>query len=411
MAVTCRFFALSPRESSNGSEGERAADGNFGQTVPIMGSMLEGEGRAGSSFSEKSFYLSEFRGRTLAIAVPAADLGSPAPLEAVLKELEANGTRVVVISTQRGALEAVLGLRVLSGALPRLEAAVWRAFAEVPRVGVAVAGSQTFAPACREIVLRLGVGKLVWIDREGGLLAPDGSRESFVDRAELEALLVSGGVGANARRLALLREIEEALDAGIAAVNVCTLEGLPDELFSYGGSGTLFTRERYVVVRRLCLDDYDAADDLIARGVAEGFLAPRPPHEIERVLTSGFGAFVEGRHLAGIGALLVIPQARAAELASLYTLTRFLGEGIGYHLVMHALARARSLGCDYVFACTVSDRVAGFFERSGFRRVEPDQIPAEKWRDYDPARRAAVICLRRETVAAPSPGEPHQAPA
>jgi len=391
--------------------GERAADGNFGQTVPTMGSTLEGEGRAGSSFSEKSFYLSEFRGRTLAIAVPAADLGSPAPLEAVLKELEANGTRVVVISTQRGALEAVLGLRVLSGALPRLEAAVWRAFAEVPRVGVAVAGSQSFAPACRDIVLRLGVGKLVWIDREGGLLAPDGSRESFVDRAELEALLVSGGAGANARRLALLREIEEALDAGIAAVNVCTLEGLPDELFTYGGSGTLFTRERYVVVRRLCLDDYDAADDLIARGVAEGFLAPRPPHEIERVLTSGFGAFVEGRHLAGIGALLVTPQARAAELASLYTLTRFLGEGVGHHLVMHALERARALGCDYVFACTISDRVAGFFERSGFRRVEPDQIPAEKWRDYDPARRAAVICLRREILAAPNPGEPHQVPA
>jgi amino-acid N-acetyltransferase len=368
-----------------------------------MASNPEGEPRPGSAFSEKSFYLSEFRGRTLAIAVPAADLGTPAPLEAVLKELEANGTRVVVISTQRSALESVLGMRVLSGALPRLEAAVWRGFAEAPRIGVAVAGSQAFAPACRDIVLRLGVWKLVWIDREGGLLRPDGSRESFVDRAELEALLASGAAGANARRFALLREVEEALDAGIAAVNVCTLEGLSDELFSYGGSGTLFTRERYVVVRRLCLDDYDAADDLIARGVAEGFLAPRPPVEIERVLTSGFGAFVEGRHLAGIGALLLMPQTRAAELASLYTLTRFLGEGIGAHLVAHAIERARVLGCDYVFACTTSDRVAGFFERSGFRRVAPEEIPAEKWRDYDPERRASVRCLRRDLGAPPQP--------
>jgi amino-acid N-acetyltransferase len=376
-----------------------------------MGQTLEADGRPASSFSEKSFYLHEFRGRTLAIAVPAADLGAPDALQAVLKELEANGTRVVVISTQRSALEGALGLRVLSGALPRLEAAVWRAFAEAPRVGVAVAGSQAFAPACRDIVLRLGVGKLVWIDREGGLLAPDGSRESFVDRAELEALLASGAAGANARRQALLREVEEALDAGIAAVNVCTLEGLADELFTYGGAGTLFTRERYVVVRRLGLDDYDAAADLIARGVAEGYLAPRPPPEIERVLTSGFGAFVEGRHLAGIGALLEIPQARAAELASLYTITRFLGEGIGQHLVMHALERARVLGCAYVFACTVLDRVAGFFERTGFRRVAADAIPAEKWRDYDPARRAAVICLRREIAAAPPAGGAHQTPA
>jgi len=375
-----------------------------------MGSTPEGEVRAGSAFSEKSFYLSEFRGRTLAIAVPAADLGAPGPLESVLKELEEGGSRVVVISTQRSALEGVLGMRVLSAALPRLEAAVWRAFAEAPRIGVAVAGSQAFAPACREIVLRLGVGKLVWIDREGGLLSPDGSRESFVDRAELEALLASGGAGANARRVALLREVEEALDAGIAAVNVCTLEGLPDELFTYGGSGTLFTRERYVVVRRLSLDDYDAADDLIARGVSEGFLAPRPPQEIERVLTSGFGAFVEGRHLAGIGALLVIPPARAAELASLYTLTRFLGEGIGAHLIRFALERARSLGCEYVFACTVSDRAAGFFERNGFRRVGPHEIPAEKWRDYDPERRAAVRCLRCD-LATDGPKAPHQPPA
>jgi N-acetylglutamate synthase-like GNAT family acetyltransferase len=375
-----------------------------------MASAPEAEVRAGSAFSEKSFYLNEFRGRTLAIAVPAADLGAPAPLESVLKELEGGGTRVVVISTQRSALEGVLGLRVLSAALPRLEAAVWRAFAEAPRIGVAVAGSQAFAPACREIVLRLGVSKLVWIDREGGLVRRDGGRESFVDRAELEALLASGAAGANARRVALLREVEEALDSGIAAVNVCTLEGLHDELFTYAGSGTLFTRERYVVVRRLCLDDYDAADDLIARGVAEGYLAPRPPQEIERVLTSGFGAFVEGRHLAGIGALLVIPQARAAELASLYTLTRFLGEGVGAHLVQHALERARSLGCEYVFACTVSDRVAGFFERNGFRRVEASEIPAEKWRDYDPERRAAVRCLRYD-LAPPAPAASQESPA
>ena len=42
-----------------------------------MGSTPEAEVRPGSAFSEKSFYLSEFRGRTLAIAVPAADLGAP----------------------------------------------------------------------------------------------------------------------------------------------------------------------------------------------------------------------------------------------------------------------------------------------------------------------------------------------
>ena len=105
------------------------------------------------------------------------------------------------------------------------------------------------------------------------------------------------------------------------------------------------------------------------------------------------------------------PQARAAELASLYTLTRFLGEGVGAHLVLHALERARALGCEYVFACTISDRVAGFFERNGFQRVAPDEIPAEKWRDYDAERRAAVRCLRCDLAADAARGRPHQAPA
>jgi amino-acid N-acetyltransferase len=182
----------------------------------------------------------------------------------------------------------------------------------------------------------------------------------------------------------------------LPAVNLCSLDGLADELFTYAGSGTLFSRERYVAVRRLGIDDFDAADDLIARGVAEGYLAPRSTEEVERVLTNGFGAFVEGRHLAGIGSLLRWEEAGTAEIASLYTLTRFVGEGIGGHLVAFACERARELGCRSAIAVTTSDRVAAFFERNGFEAVGPEEIPAEKWHDYDPNRRDRARCLRRK---------------
>ena len=177
---------------------------------------------------------------------------------------------------------------------------------------------------------------------------------------------------------------------------MCSAEGLGEELFTYAGSGTLFTRERYVAVRRLGLDDYDAAAHLIARGVAEGYLAPRSPEQVERVLANGLGAFVEGAHLAGIGALVEHPGSGAAEIASLYTLTRFVGEGVGGHLVSAALDRARERGCDTVFACTTSDRVVDFFERNGFRRTGQEDVPREKWDDYDPERRARIICVRRD---------------
>ena len=344
-------------------------------------------------FSEKGFYLEEFHGKTLAIAAPAAELRQPEKLADVVEELARNEINVLLISTERSALEPLVGPNVLSMATPRLEGTVWRRLHDESRLGLVVGGSLAFAPACREAAVRLGIAKLVWIDRDGGLVRENRERISFVHLDELREILASGAQ-ANVRRTALLREVEAMLVAGVPAVNVCTLPGLPDELFTYAGSGTLFTQERYMLVRRLVLDDYDAASDLIARGTAEGYLAPRSAEQLDLVLASGFGAFVEGRHLAGIGALLVDEGTRAAEIASMYTLTRFLGEGVGGHLVTFALARARERKLEYVYACTTSERVGAFFERHAFRVAGPVEVPATKWRGYDPDRRTRLACYR-----------------
>ena len=348
-------------------------------------------------FSEKDFYLQEFRGRTLAIAVQVSDLRTPEPLRAVVAELATHGGRVCILSTERAHLEALLEGRVLSAATPRLEGAVWRELRRSGALGLVIGGSLAFAPACRDVALRLGVRKLVWLDRDGGLLDPTGSRLSFVHLEELERYLATEGT--KARRLALLREVERMLVGGIPAVNVCSLEGLGDELFTYAGSGTLFTRDRYMRVRRLGIDDFDAAADLVRRGVEEGYLAPRSDNDVDDVLASGFGAFVEGTHLAGIGTLLVDAPSQMAEIASLYTLTRFLGEGVGGHLVAYAVERAEVQGLRAVFACTTMERVSAFFLRNGFREVTQEDVPSSKWRGYDAARRAKVRCFRRELTA------------
>ncbi len=340
-------------------------------------------------FSERAFYLNEFRGRTLAVAGDGRVLRDPAPLGAVARGLARHGARVVVISTRTARLRGVVG-RSLSASTRSFEASAWRALRATPRLGVTVPGSRSFARGCRDVALRLQVPKLVWLDSRGGLCDRRGRRRSFVHREVLRALLSRGHP-----RRALLREVEALLAGGIAAVNVCTLAGLDQELFTSAGSGTLFTVSRYTTLRRLGIDDFDAAHDLFARGVAEGYLAPRPPAEVDRVLASGFGAFVEGRHLAGIAALLVHRRARAGEIASLYTLTRFLGEGVGAELVAFALGRARELALRSVFACTTSEPVGAFFERQGFERVAARQLPASKWRGYDAARRRRLCCYTR----------------
>ncbi len=357
--------------------------------------------RPEQSFSEKSFYLNEFRGRTLAIAVGASELSEPAPLESVLKDLEQNETRVVLISDRATALRSLTGTAPIALDRDRIEGLVWQGLRASPRVGVLAPEDEAFAAACRETALILGVSKLLWVDREGPLMREDGRRHSFVDLEDLRRLLRDGLKGASVGRKALLCEIELALGEGLPAINLCTLDGFAQELFSYEGSGTLFTRERYVATRCLSIDDFDAAFDLVTRGVAERYLAPRSEEETLRILGGGFGAFVEARYLAGIGALLSWGGAtdRVGEIASLYTLTRFVGEGVGGHLVNFAVERARGQGCSSVFACSTSERVISFFERQHFRRVAAKELPAEKWHGYDPARREIVQCLSRELGA------------
>ena len=345
-------------------------------------------------FTEKSFYLGEFRDRTLAIAAASGAAHDPRALEPVLKELEANPTGVVLIGSDPAFLAKLLPSPPLAPG-GRLEGEVWRGLRLRARVGVRVDPRADLPQAVGEIARRLRVTKLVWLDEQGGLTR-DGQRQSFVDLEELTELLERGAPGESPGRRDLLEQIETMLRGGLPAFNLCSAGGLGDELFTYAGSGTLFTRRRYVEVRPLGIDDYDAADDLIGRGVSEGYLAERSPEALDQVFANGFGAFVEGRHLAGIGALLPCREASAGEIVSLYTLTRFLGEGIGGHLLTALCDAARERGFGYVFACTTTERVAGFFQRNGFRRVAEEDVPPEKWRDYDPRRRPRVRCVRRE---------------
>jgi amino-acid N-acetyltransferase len=339
-------------------------------------------------FSEKSFYVQEFRGRTLALCAPDAD--AVATLAPVVGDLGANGIRSLVLVPETLDLGALGALPRVDARVERLEGEVWRGLREVHAVGIVLSGDGGFAAGCRRVAARLGVAKLVFLDAAGGLAQPDGHRISFMNLDELEPLARD----AEHPHRGLLVEIRAALEAGIAAVNLCTAEGLADELFTYAGSGTLFTRDRYLAVRRLTLDDYDAAHHLMDRGVEEGYLAPRSEREREQVLAGGFGAFVEGRHLAGIGALILHPDGRSGEIASLYTLTRFLGEGVGAHLVTHALAQAEPLGLERVFACTTQERVGAFFERMGFTLADSCELPAARWEGYDPDRRARLRCYQ-----------------
>jgi amino-acid N-acetyltransferase len=387
-------------------------------------------------YGEREFYLEEFRGRSVLIAVGPAVVAARAPLKSVgaaIGALVRNDTPVVVwwphvvphserrllaalgrapkkISRahrkkrrlrRRRAPSPVLRVPIADLELPqhgeRLRSRLWSRLRGNGLCILVVGGFTLFPRHPMDLALSLRVPKVVLVDPRGGLDA-DGARLSFVDENVLETLLQQGeaewsGLG---DRRALLMAVRAALEGGVEQVNLCPPEGVAEELFTYTGSGTLFTEGDYTRVGPLALDEFEQAERLLQRGHREGVLKLRSPEEIAQVLGAGFGVTVCGRHLAGVAGLLTTPYEaeRAGEIVGLYTINRFKGEGLGDRLVGRIVEAAGAMGLDYVFACTVDEHAQQFFERQGFARVEQDAIPASKWLGYDTRRRQRVAAFR-----------------
>jgi amino-acid N-acetyltransferase len=378
------------------------------------------------AFTEKDFYLDEFRGRTLVLAADRRALQAATSrrrLRTVVGELTSHGSRVLVVAGEARPTRGVsprrwLGLPLARARRPaavatarrRGDTVTWREddpdgslvdLWQVIRVRascVVLCPGPALGPACR-IAERLRVHKLVLLDPAGGLREPNSRRVlSFLDQERLDVLLEAGEAefhGLSHRR-AMLGEIDRVLESGAGSVNLCKVDGLSRELFTYEGSGTLFTRDDYCRIERLSIDDFLEVERLVARGQREGLLKPRSGGEIAQLLLGGFGAWIGRDHLGGIGALYTTPYRaeNAGEIAGLYTMTRFKGERIGRRLVRRLVAEAKSMQLRFVFAVTANEEAARFFRGEGFRAVSPAEVPAAKWNGYDPARRARVHVFR-----------------
>ncbi len=365
--------------------------------------------------SEKAFYLQEFYGKGLLFALipPAGQrLRDVDALARALRELVRNQTLCILIANE-DVLPRVM--RKIGRIAPRQpppifdparglrtrpyppDSAVTRIWSVLKAGRIAVAGVHTNDPEdltvfAQEMASRLDVFKLVLLGRDGGLTEPDGERDSFVQMRQINGL--ARRERSKLRRV-ILRAVKRALEDGVNSVNLTAPRSVYEELFSFTGTGTLFTRAAYGSVKPIALEDFEEAEAMIKRGQNEGLLLARTDEEIARILPSCFGYRVADEHLAGICSLLTEPYRgeRAGELTALYTLTRFQGEGVGVELVREVLKEARARKLRYVFACTSEERAARFFQRLKFRRVSPADVPAAKWRDYnrDRIKRLAIF--------------------
>ena len=382
------------------------------------------------SFAEKDFYLDEFHEKSLLFVMRAADLESETDITAALEVFETllkNETQLLFLIDTAGTESEQRRVRALYKYLVRVAKVTSPSLVVLPIDGAdddlllpiwtVLRGSEVcvslwpagaavpLVTAAQRIAVSLRVYKVVFIDPAGGI-ATGGRSLSFMTGAVLRELLRPGEAewaGLEPRR-SLLEAICKVLEGGTSSVTLCPLTGLGRELFTYEGDGTLFTLTDYCQVEKLGIDDFREVEQLLQRGEREGYLKPRSPHETTLLLLHGYGARVGAApgELAGFCALLPYPEACAAEIVGLSTITRYQGEGIGGRLVKQMVAEGRQQHFTYIFACTTQEGAQRLFERHGFRRVAPDEVTEKKWQDYSPERKQQIAVYRRDLLGADS---------
>ncbi|MBF0614609.1 MAG: GNAT family N-acetyltransferase, partial [Magnetococcales bacterium] len=326
-------------------------------------------------------------------------------------DLAAHQVKLLILAQQTGEVTAFLDRLVsafLTGEIVRLQlvretipVALWRLPAVFMICEMAAQSADHFLEQVSMLGVTLRLPRVLVMHRMGGAdwLDRHGKSLSFVNPTRLKHLLQHKGAqdGHTGMHWRLQETILTWLLGGVGAVSVCRLQDLARELFSYEGDGVFCARRHYCQVRRLQLDDYARAAAVIRRGEQEGFLLPRTDTELTDVLVQGYGAFIAEHHLSGVCALVTAPyQSRnAGEITALYALTRFQGEGVGGRLVTRLIQEARLRHLELLFACVRDPRAVAFFEHHGFRRVAHESLPEEKWRHYDPERKARITCLAR----------------
>ena len=371
--------------------------------------------------AERAFYIAEFSGHGIVVALNGSDLvGAEGPAAAnsigrAAKTLASGGSRLMVVASTgepdsrdevSAAVDALAASLPGSAAPLAMPAAgpttdwladLWLAASDSPALVVAVGGGPDAQPVtvvAADLAASVRALKLVITDPAGGWGRPPRSFADLSTHSEaMSEQLASRGGGA------VVAAVNPALASGVTTVNLCRADDVDSELFTFDGTGTLFTSGGYVELADLRLDDLPAVEDLVAQGVADGLLRQRDRHEVARLAVTGIGAKVVGSgHLAGIVGLEVegYRGQGLGEVSCLYTVSRFSGSGAGGLLIDGLMEVATQDGLVAVFAVTVSEQAADFFLRKGFHEVQQDALPDEKWQGYDPARREQARAFWRD---------------
>ncbi|GGF16130.1 GNAT family N-acetyltransferase [Williamsia phyllosphaerae] len=344
---------------------------------------------------ERDFFVEEFRGITIVVALPVLSASILEAVERTVDEFGTGDTRfvfVVPVDRVPMVIAAVGGVDV-DGSTEWDDdtvAELWLAIADSSCVVVGAPASAV-ARAAGSVSASVRASKMVLTDPGGGWGSPPRSFADIdVHRDRLTAHLADRGLHD------FTSAAQEALAGGAYSVNLCRAEDLEFELLTFDGRGTVLTQGRYLQLAALQVDDFPAIESLVAHGVRDGVLKARSRIDVARMAVGGLGARVlRTGHLAGVVGLEVERYAGTGfgEVSGLITVAEFSGLGAGGLLVDGLLEMCRARGIANLFAVTVSAEAADFFIRRGFTEVGHHDVPAAKWDGYDADRRTAARCF------------------
>ncbi|SEC05282.1 N-acetylglutamate synthase (plasmid) [Tsukamurella tyrosinosolvens] len=351
----------------------------------------------GVPLPEHEFFVEEFRGITIVVALPLIDDATLGAAGRTVDAFRAGDTRFVfVVPADRVEVAAAaIGGRAVHGASTWNDdfvADLWLTVTDAKRVVVG-ADPAALARTAGAVSTSVRASKMVLTDPGGGWGTPPRSYADIDLHGErLAAHLAERGLPDYAPAA------QAALVGGAYSVNLCRAEDLAYELLTFDGRGTVLTHGRYLHLTPLQVDDFARIESLVGQGVREGILKPRSRAEIARMAAGGLGARVlRTGHLAGVVGLEVDRYAGTGygEVSGLITVAEFSGLGAGSLLIDGLFELCRTRGLTHVFAVTVSDSAADFFARRGFREVGHRDVPATKWEGYDAERLAVARCFLR----------------
>lgn len=129
-------------------------------------------------------------------------------------------------------------------------------------------------------------------------------------------------------------------------------------------------------VRKAAREDAPSIAELVALGVQEGQLLPRPLDAIKATLGDWVVA-EEGGRIVGCGSLLEMSPV-LGEVRSLAVTPDYRHNGVGAKVVRALIDEARARSLPTVFALT---RAVEFFEKLGFAVTTTENFPEKVWRD------------------------------